>query len=171
MSIMIKAVSEVSEAQSLQLDALCDQAYAGDQTDLTWTDEEDWRVWLEVDGQMVSCLTIVERRAEVAGMPVRLGGIGGVATLPAQQRQGYARQVLDAAAEFLRDSLRVDFGMLVCSPHLVAYYARAGWQPVAAPMLIDQPRGKVTLNLGYMVLPCAGSPWPAGTLDLCGLPW
>lgn len=170
MTIIIKAVSQVTEEESRQLDALCDHAYAGDQSDLTWTEEEDWRVWLEVDGQIVSCLTIVERTAEVTGSSMRLGGVGGVATLPARQRQGYAAQVLAATAEFL-GTLPVDFGLLFCSPQLVPFYARAGWHAVPGPLLIDQPQGKIMLAMDYMVLPCTGSPWPAGTLDLCGLPW
>ena len=96
MSIIIKANSQVTEDENAQLDAVCDLAYAGDETDLTWTDEQDWRVWVQVDGQILSCLTIVERDAVVGGVPVRLGGIGGVATLPSQQRKGYAGQVLSA---------------------------------------------------------------------------
>jgi aminoglycoside 2'-N-acetyltransferase I len=171
MSIVIKANSQVTAQENKELDELCDLAYAGDQSDLAWTDEQDRRVWLEIDNQIVSCLTIVIRQAEVGGVTVRLGGVGGVATLPSQQRKGYAGRVLTATEKLLRDTLRVDFGHLICGPELAPFYARFGWQLVDAPMLIDQPQGKMTLDFGYMVLPCTGAKWPQGTLDLCGLPW
>jgi len=171
MSLIIKAASKITPDQARRLDAVCELAYGPDDDDLTWTDEEDWRMWLEVEGELVSCLTIIERDARVGDVAVRLGGIGGVATLPSQQHKGYAGRVMLGAADFLHETLRVDFGHLLCSPELVAYYASFGWQPLAAPLWIDQPGGKVALQHSHMMLPCSGRSWPAGTLDLCGLPW
>jgi len=171
MAIIIKAAADVTDEENRRLDSISGMAYGPDDSGLEWTDEADWRVWLEIEGEIVSFLIIVVREARVGETPVRLAGIGGVATHPAHQRRGYAAQVMDAAAVFMRDSLRVDFGHLLCSPDLLPYYARFGWQAVEGPLLVDQPGGKISLDHIHMILPCASDLWPAGTLDLCGLPW
>lgn len=171
MAIIIKANSDVTAEENRRLDNISDLAYGEDDSNLAWTDEQDWRVWLEIDGEIVSFLTIIQREARVGETPVRLGGVGGVATHPAHQRKGYAAQVMSAAGAFMHDTLHVDFGHLLCSPELLPYYARFGWQPVEGPLLVDQPGGKISLDHIHMILPCASEHWPAGTLDLCGLPW
>jgi hypothetical protein len=36
---------------------------------------------------------------------------------------------------------------------------------------VDQPSGKIVFDAVIMILPCRMETWPAGTIDLCGLPW
>jgi hypothetical protein len=78
---------------------------------------------------------------------------------------------MEAAAVFLRDELRVTAGLLICGAEMAPYYGRLGWQVVPGPLLIDQPQGKVAMLATIMVLRFDETPWPAGTIDLCGLPW
>lgn len=169
--ITIKPGDSLSTDEWRQVDWVSEAAYAGETGDYTWSDEHDWVVMGSLDGQIVSCLILIERTGKIDGQPVRLGGIGGVATHPDAQRKGYARQVMLAAVDFMRDRLGVEFGLLVCTPELNDYYARMGWQLVTRPILVDQPDGKAQLDLTGMVLPCTSSDWPGGSLDLCGLPW
>jgi hypothetical protein len=84
-----------------------------------------------------------------------------------------------AAAAFLRDELvppRVEapaaFGLLLCRPELERFYAPMGWRAVPGPLVFEQPGRQITWPLSVMVWPCRpGREWPAGTIDLCGLPW
>ena len=93
---------------------------------------------------------------------------------------------MQKAAEFLREALAVPFGLLVCDPALAPFYQELGWQVVAGPLIFDQPASfqpgldqvvsggptyKVTLEGAIMVLPCQEHNWPAGLIDLRGLPW
>ena len=169
--ITIKPGDSLSAEEWGQIDRVSEAAYADETGDYTWSDEHDWVLMGSLDDQIVSCLILIERTGTVNGQPVRLGGIGGVATHPNAQRKGYARQVMLAAGDFMRDRLGVEFGMLVCDPELTDYYARMGWQIVTGPVLADQPGGKTQLDLTGMVLPCTSLAWPGGSLDLCGLPW
>jgi aminoglycoside 2'-N-acetyltransferase I len=171
MEIIIKHANELTENESNQLDLVSSLAYAGDVTDLVWCDECDWIAVGKVDGEVVSILNIVDRQASVGERPVRLGGIGGVATHPDLRGKGYAAQVMEAAARFMADSMGVDFGLLVCHPRLIPYYSRLGWQVVQGPLMADQPQGKVTMEHIVMILPCVRKAWPPGAIDLCGLPW
>ena len=171
MEIVVKAESELSEAERQQIDEICHQAFANNNTPYVWTPRSDWHVLVNVNGACVSQVGIVERVARVAGQPVKLGGVGGVATLPQWQRRGLAAAAMGHAAELMRDQLAVDFGLLVCSLDRVPMYSRLGWQTVPGPLIIDQPQGKVTFADVTMVLPCVERVWRPGSIDLCGLPW
>ena len=89
MKIQVVSRREAPEAERKQVDGWVTQIFADDTNNLVWS-ENDWYVLVNLDGQMVSHVGIVERTGTVNGQPVRLGGIGGVATLPDWRRHGYA---------------------------------------------------------------------------------
>jgi predicted acetyltransferase len=146
-------------------------AFAGEDDELVWNEKDDFRVLVTADERLVSTLGIVRRVGKVGDQPVLLGGVGGVATHPEFRKNGYAGLALQAAGEFMRETMRVDFGHLLCGPHMEHYYARFGWQTVTNPCWADQPGGKVLLNEVIMILPCQQREWLSGEIDLCGLPW
>jgi len=162
---------EIPAEKQKELDNLLQRVFQGEDGGYTWAWDEKYTVTLSVDGKIVSSLGIFDRMAKVNGQPVRLGGIGGVATDPDHRRNGYAGQVLEKAAKWMTEKMRVDFGLLVCSTERARYYAKFGWQVVEGPLWVDQPQGKVILKAVTMILPCKKTDWPDGEIDLCGLPW
>ena len=171
LEVLVRRVSSLTAEERAQAGRVDRIAFAGDANDgLVWGAGE-WIATGSLDGEIVSVVTITERAALAGGQPVRLGGIGGVSTLPGQRKHGFARAVLESAAAFMRDSLRVDFGLLLCAPEMVDYYGRLGWQAVPGPLQFDQPSGKRTWHDVTMVLPCQKAAWPEGVIDLRGLPW
>jgi aminoglycoside 2'-N-acetyltransferase I len=172
MKIEISSRREMQEVERKQVDAWVAQIFADEADNLVWS-SDDWYVSVKLDGQMVSHVGIVERTGTVDGQPVKLGGIGGVATRPDWRRHGYAGAALRTAAEFMRNELRVEFGLLVCGDQMMPYYGKLGWQLVAGPLMFDQPKGKTTFgdSTKVMVLPCNKHDWPPGVIDLCGPPW
>jgi GNAT superfamily N-acetyltransferase len=142
---------------------------------ITWR-PGDYIQWVFAAGEPVSVLTIIDHTVRVGGEAVHVGGIAGVMTPPPQQGRGYASASLRHAAEFLRDTLGVPFGLLGCEPHNVPFYARLGWEPLAAEFTFEQPDGRAGLRFSWrdvaLILPLAGIPWPDGDLiDFNGLPW
>ncbi len=137
----------------------------------------DWRVVAFQDGAPVSQVEIVVRDGLVNGQPVKLGGIGTVVTPPEHRRKGFASQAMQAADDFMRDTLGVEFGFLITGGEFrVRLYSQLGWQVVQGPMFFTQPeRGRVTWPDDdlpvLMVLPFGGRVWPGGEIDVCGLPW
>lgn len=146
----------------------------------------DWHVLAWEGDLLVSHVDITERTALVGGQALRLGGIGGVVTLQEWRKRGIATTALQQAASFLHDGLAVPFGLLVCDLALASFYRKLGWHEVAGPLVFDQPASfqpgldqlisvgpthKVTLDGAIMVLHCREENWPAGLIDLCGLPW
>jgi hypothetical protein len=178
MKIIRKADNDLSDTERQQMDSLCNQAFGADAdddhtdgVDYVWVMSNDWHVLVELDGKFVSHVGIVERTGTVDGQPIRLGGIGGVATLPGYQKRGLASAAMRDSAEFMCKTLKVDFGLLVCARHREPLYRSLGWQEVPGPLVFDQPQGKVTFDNVTMVLPCGKHDWPPGIIDLCGLPW
>jgi GNAT superfamily N-acetyltransferase len=170
MEIEVKRTDELTEPARAHIDAWLIQQFGDESGDYEWSDV-DWHVMLRVDGQLVSHVEIVERTGTVDGRPVRLGGIGGVVTLPEWRGRGLATAGLERAAALMRDELQVAFGLLICDERTIPFYSRLGWQVVEGPLMFDQPSGKVVFDGVTMVLPCVQQEWPEGTIDLCGFPW
>jgi len=147
------------------------QIFGPDVDSFTWA-EPAWRVLVWQGDQLAAHVDITERTATAGGKPVRLGGIGGVATWPEWRGQGLAMAALLQTAAFLYHSLAVDFGLLMCDPALAPFYQRLGWQTVAGPLVFEQSGRQVNLDGGtIMVLPGRERDWPPGLIDLCGPPW
>jgi aminoglycoside 2'-N-acetyltransferase I len=170
MEIEIKASHQLTPQEREQLDELFKEAFPVDDLDYKWS-EVNWFVLVKEGHELVSNVEIIERTATVEGAPVKLGGIGGVATRTAWRRHGFAEAGLKIAQSFLKKKLAVDFGLLICADKMIPYYHKLGWQLVGRPMLIDQPGGKVTYSAPIMVLSVCKDEWPDGSIDLCGLPW
>jgi predicted acetyltransferase len=176
MELLVLSDSKLSTDEHNAIDTLCDQAFgtnvsAGESYDYKWVMQNDWHVVVKLNGVFVSQVGIVERTGTVAGQPVKLGGVGGVATFPNLQKQGLASAAMQKAARFMQESLIVDFGLLLCARETKPFYHKVGWQEVTGPLMFDQPQGMVTFHEVTMILPCIKRDWPPGIIDLCGLPW
>ncbi len=133
--------------------------------------KKEWQLLGYVDGELVSRVGILKTVVNVAQLPLNVGGIGGIVTIPTAQRKGYARTLLQQAAAFMTDTLQVDFALLFCLPRLLPYYQRAGWQEVTSAVFIDQPAGRMASPVPVMWLACRGERgWPDGVVEI-GLPW
>lgn len=171
LDVIIKAAADLTEEERRQVDETSALAYAGDDAeDKGWSDSQ-WMVLGKLNGQVVSLAGLLVREVKVGQQVVKVGGVGGVATHPRFQNRGFAAQVLRRAAEYLRDVLGASFGLLVCSPMRVSYYARAGWQPMTAELFFEQLGARRRFEGPAMVLRLSDATWPDGVVDLCGGPW
>ncbi len=137
--------------------------------DVTWA-HADKRVFVYRDDTPVCHVGLYLRGGTHDGAPVRIAGIGGVMTSPRARRTGCASEAMRAAAIFM-DEQRVDFGLLFCETHNVAFYRGLGWRPFDGEVFCRQPQGRICFDLMHtMLLPRRGAP-EGGVIDLCGLPW
>lgn len=131
-----------------------------------------WHVTVWQGEEPVSYVGVLQRQGTVSGEPVTFGGIGWVVTPLEHRGRGYASLALARAADFMRDPVGAEFGLLITGESLIPFYGRLGWRRVSNPLLVEQPgRGRVRLEYVTMVLPLGGRPWPEGEIDLRGLPW
>jgi GNAT superfamily N-acetyltransferase len=179
LAIRILSVKDISPGLGHRIDALDHLAFSGSDDagspdpefdSIEWS-SPDWLVLGFVGSELVCQLCLLEREITAGGEQVRVAGVGGVATHPGWQRCGLASQLLRAAETFMRDKMQVPFGLLVCAEATQPVYAHCGWQTVAGSLLFVQDGRRRTLETCVMILPLAGRPWPAGEIDLLGLPW
>jgi len=106
--------------------------------------DDDWahsvggqHVVLDLDGEIVSHASVVERTLEISGRPYRTGYVEAVATAPDLQGQGHGSIVMEAASEHIRETF--ELGALGSGRH--AFYQRLGWQIWLGPAFVRAPDG------------------------------
>ena len=121
---------------------------------------------------MAEAIGISLREARHDERPVRVGGIGSVKTHPAARRRGLAGRGVNRAIEFFRDQPGVEFAVLVCGPHLLAYYGHLGWREFGGRLTVQQRGATVEFTFNRVMTCGIQAPPPqAGTIDLLGPPW
>jgi predicted N-acetyltransferase YhbS len=76
-----------------------------------------------VDGQIVSHIRLYDRWQRVGGVPVHVGCVGDVCTLPEHRKRGYCRALLEDALAYW-DARDYDLSMIVSG---VGVYEACGW--------------------------------------------
>lgn len=132
------------------------------------------RVWLEVSGAPVAHLGFERRLAGTPTGDVLLAGVGDVAVSPSHQGRGLGAALMRALADVLPDA--ADFGFLQCREEVAGFYASTGWTRVDNPTRFVDVRDARSVREGVFPTfvrpgrrPLSG--WPAGLIDLRGLPW
>lgn len=137
--------------------------------DVTWA-HADKRVMVRERGVLVCHVGIYLRDGTHHGARVRIAGIGGVMTSERTRRQGCAGAALGLAASFMREH-EIDFGLLFCEPHNIAFYEHLGWRTFAGEVFCEQPQGRYRFDMMPTMLLYLRTAPHAGVIDLCGLPW
>jgi aminoglycoside 2'-N-acetyltransferase I len=170
--------ADLSETDRAALRALSEAVYPpADWADwpgrrIEWAPAE-WCVrFFDEAGELASYVGVLVRLATLDGRPVVVGGIGGVKTHPAARGRGYAAAGLKRAVEYFRAEAGVGFGLLVCDPGLVGYYARLGWQEFDGRLVVRQHGATADFTFNRpMTIPVRSDAPVAGMLDLNGPPW
>lgn len=104
--------------------------------------EEGVRYWASFtdEGQMMSCFTITDFQQNFDGSSCKMGGVGGVATLPAYRRHGGIRSCFEHALPEMYDEA-YDFSYLY--PFSTCYYRKFGFENCVQ-------RYQVTVDLGLL---------------------
>jgi GNAT superfamily N-acetyltransferase len=166
----IKTVTSLTEAEQKDLFGWGENIFGVQAHNLQWR-HKDLRFVLYDKGQLVSHAAILQHPISVNGQTILVAGLGGVVTVPAAQRKGFARRLVEHAMKHAEIEWKMEAGLLFCRTRMIHYYAAMGWQLVESPVWIDQTGGKIASPLPVMVLPFGGFDWPSGTIELESLPW
>ena len=165
----IRQADFLTDAEKEKLFGWGDDIFGAADLNLRWR-PKDLHFLMDLDGEAVSHVGVLKHEVSVAGQLVKVGGVGGVVTIPACQKKGYARELMQHTARFFKN-WQVDAGLLFCLRRRVPYYESQGWQLVNQPVLIEQPSGEIPSPLEVMVLPLGGFAWPDGKVKLNSFPW
>ena len=171
----LHVTDELSPDDRARTAALTDLAFGPAPVDpataMAWAAADETAIARDPDGGVAAMVGIVHRDGLLDGRPVRLAGIGGVATVPALRRRGYARAALDRALAEI-DARGPDLTVLVCDPSMRDHYARVGFHPFAGTTWMEQHGARVVLDLEPTMIRPGLLPAPLdGDLDLRGAPW
>jgi GNAT superfamily N-acetyltransferase len=164
----IKAVSELTGELANLIRSSNDREFGNDS--LVY-DVPEWYVLGFLEGALAVHVGILCRTITVDQVPLQIGGICYLVTEPENRGRGLAYAVMDKAVDFVKNQLQLPFCLLTCKPRLEALYTKWGWQTVAGPTIFLQAGGLRHCGGLTMIFQCGGKPWPAGKIDLCGLPW
>ena len=167
----LMAMADLTVAEAQELTLMKEAVYPdGADNDREWARRE-WGVFVRADGALVSYTGILIRGGSVDGVPVVIGGIGGVATHPAHRGQGYAPLGMVIALDFLL-SREADFALLVCRDDLVAYYSGLGWHLFEGETVNTQFGRYELFTFNRVMVGDLSSASPThGTIDLLGPAW
>lgn len=159
-------LSDAQEAAILALGDVWEAAHLG----LTWRPKQE-HIVRYVDGEFAAKASVLTHSVVVNDHEVRVGGVGGVVTMPAFQGQGHATAVLTYLADYLPGRLKLPFGILFCRPALVPFYGQLGWQVIEDTVYLQQPQGTIVSPLPVMSASYSNEPWPRGSVHLNSEPW
>jgi predicted N-acetyltransferase YhbS len=146
-------------------------AFESSHLGLYWEDHER-RIVLVEDGRMIACAGLLVADVEVAGATFGVVGVGGVIVTRMRRGEGLARRVMEAALERAAQ-LGPDFALLFCRPDRAGFYAKLGFAHVREPVEVGQLEGRRRkMPIDTMWRPLHdGVTWPAGAVDVPGLPF
>ena len=170
MSVEIRYAESLTPEEGQALFGWGENIFGTEDAGYTWRPKNHHFI-TEEGGRAVSHVGVVKTTVGVSGRELTVGGVGGVVTRPEAQGRHLAHAAMRQAAGFICHELGADFGMLFCLPRLEPFYARQGWLAINDEVELDQPAGKVVWPYRVMVLPCGGREWPAGRVEVGGLPW
>lgn len=116
---------------------------------------------LDLDGKVLCHASVVERKLEVGGHPLRTGYVEAVATSPGRQGAGFGSLVMADVTAWIHE--RFELGALGTGRH--HFYERLGWLTWVGPSSVrtsDGLRPTPDEDGHILVLPTSSSP----TLDL-----
>jgi predicted acetyltransferase len=121
-------------------------------------------------GELIAHVGIQTRAGLWDRRPVRIGGIGGVATRADERRKGLASRALDIALKEL-DAAAIHFALLFAEPHNFAFYERRDWRRFNGDVFIEQPRGRIKHDVVTAFVRDGLLAPRGGVIDLLGRPW
>ena len=92
---------------------------------------------LELDGEIVTHASVVERELYVDDRPIRTGYVEAVATTPQHQGSGFGTTVMRDVAAYIED--RFELGALGTGSQ--GFYERLGWRTWTGPSSVRTPDG------------------------------
>jgi GNAT superfamily N-acetyltransferase len=89
---------------------------------------------------LISYSAIVRKQLEHLGERYTALGLNGVFTYPDFRREGYGKQLVEAATKHIANESGADVGVLFCRSDLIPFYSTAGWSHESqAATLVGKP--------------------------------
>ena len=123
------------------------------------------------NGRFAAAIGLTVVTVEVVGHePFEVVGVGSLIVRREHRGSGLGRRLSAAAREVMVD-IGPDRAMLFCEPGAIALNRRRGYTHLEVPVLVDQPGERIVMPIPAMWRPIRPCAWPAGPVDVHGLPF
>jgi predicted GNAT family N-acyltransferase len=148
------------------------QPFGPEGSELAWRDKERHFALRADDGRLLALAATVRVAIEVDGGPsFEVVGLGGVIVTRSERGRGLMARVVQPVLSLARD-MGPDHAMLFCRSVLVPVYRRLGFAEIDAAVSADQADGRLEVPMRAMWRALRpGATWPAGSVDVLGLPF
>ena len=156
------STGELAPSEVVAIRSIMAAAFGSDEEE-RFTDD-DWEhaiggthVVLDLEGEIVTHASVVEREIHVASRPLRTGYVEAVATAPEHQGRGFGSLVMADVTAYIRE--RFELGALGTGRH--HFYERLGWtrwEGRSSVRADDRPRPTPDDDGYIMVLTTPASP-------------
>lgn len=132
----------------------------------------DYCVLVYREDEIVGFSAVFKRAVEWGGTnELSMGCVSGVITHPHYRREGYGSIMMNEIHRLIFDTLRCDFGGLLCENSVVDFYRKMGWTLNKGLALVDHDNKKTEWPEAFMYYSKSDCFVEESELDLCGLPW
>lgn len=156
------STDELTSAEIAAIREILAAAFGNDEEERFTQDDWDHALGgvhfvLDLDGEIVTHASVVQRDIHVGGQPLRTGYVEAVATAPEYDGAGFGSLVIADVTSYIRDS----FELGALGTGRLHFYERLGWIVWAGPSSVRTAEGlrRTTDEDGYiMVLETPSSP-------------
>lgn len=174
LKIKVKYLKDLDAAEKDQLRHLLRSAFPGEDwvNDVNGPGDDDQLLFLgKLKSSIISAVGIVVRDIQVGDSKLRVGGIGGVATLPDHRSRGYAARLMEVSTAWMRKATGLDFGMLFCSAQMIPFYEHQGYRLIKNCLLEIVNDVRTEKDDQVMILDLGKNDFPAGDIEVTGYTW
>jgi hypothetical protein len=124
------------------------------------------------DGKLAAVGGVTVGAVSVSGgEPFPVVGFGGLIVRRDFRGSGLMTPLMDRMVA-IGDELGPDLAMIFCEESLVPVYVGRGYTAIDGEVHVDQPDGRITMPIPALWRPIRpGPPWPAGPVEVDGLPF
>jgi predicted GNAT family N-acyltransferase len=138
---------------------------------IVWRPKDRHVTLRTADGRLVAAAGALVVRVQAGGRAFAAVGFGSVIVTRSLRGGGLMPKLFERLLGIAR-TLGPERAMLFCRPELVGLYERFEFRQIAAPVWVDQPRGRIEMPEPAMWRQLRrGVHWPPGRVDLDGLPF
>ncbi|MBS9525259.1 GNAT family N-acetyltransferase [Litoribacter alkaliphilus] len=170
--IEIKKYSDINDEVKMELEQMAKVAFAGVQIvkNTTWSTPH-WVIMNRQDSDIAMYYNVVERKVNFDNTQIFVAGINNVITHPDYQGKGFASRTLKHTRDFIFNTLKAEFGLLLCGDELVDFYKKLGWHKFPGNLIVEQPEiGPIQWSSNVMLMPKSRISHYQ-EINLNGLPW
>ena len=138
--------------------------------DIQWSTPE-WYLIAKCEDKIIGRIGILRRAITVGREVFEVGGISGVIVSSEWRNKSISKLTMNEVATFIKDNLKLDFGLLLCRDEVVPVYEQCNWYIVKNNTVFSQSTGEKIYSKNTMVIECRDKKWPEGSINLNGLPW